>query len=766
MKRLMVIALLLVPALVTAQEAIGHWRDCLDYSSIHHIAPAGDIVYGASSGGIYHYRPSDNKATAMGKATGLSDVGVATIAYDHATQSLVVAYNNANIDILCNGRTYNLSDIKRSDVAGSKSINHIRFHDGTAWLATGFGIVVVDLGRHEIRETYYIGTDGAHIAVYDIAFTADSIYAATSEGLKSLAIGERFPGISDRWHTDLRLNGVGIAELDTIAGTLLLATYTFDPEQLTLYRSNGPSGYTPWASGEIHSMRSGGGMVCVSTSGGVERYNASLQAIDTVRSSQWGAIYAHDAVATDDGTLWIGHAWSGITGISPDGTTRGNTPAGPASSDNAYRLVPTIGGMLLCPGGHTSTYAAAGIEPNLYSTNGHSWSSLDLSNGAFAGKHDLIDAAVNPKDTGETVAALWGSGIASIRNGVIQAFYNDSNTGALQSYTPDGVYRTLLTGSVVFDRTGNLWVLNSHSRHALVVRRTDGTWENFTTDALSSLLQVDKLIYDSVNNWLWFAGRDNAVYVHDGESRLARINPNRGSKLQTEFVNTIVQDRSGNIWIGTNKGIKVIYDAYNAFKNGGNGEEAPVSCSNITITNGSFAEYLMAYENITSIAVDGANRKWVGTATGGLYLISANGLEQIEHFTTSDSPLYSDKIVCIGIQPGSGEVYIGTDQGLQVYRGTATYADAIPQEHVYAFPNPVRPGYDGPVAIKGFTRDALVHITDAAGHVVFSTKAYGGQAVWNTCTASGTPVVSGVYYVFASDAEGGNRSVAKILIIR
>lgn len=765
MKRWWCIALLMMPALVAAQEGIGRWRDCLDYTTVYHVVPTGERIYGSCRGGIYYYSTNDGSATGLGKATGLSDVEVATIAYDHTTQSLVVAYSNANIDILRGDRVYNISDIKRSEVAGNKSINHIRFHDGSAWLATGFGIVVVDLGRHEIRETYYIGAGGAHIAVFDIAFTADSIYAATAEGLKSLAIDERHPGISDRWHTDQRLDAVTIAELDTVGGKLLLATYTVNPKQLTLY-GRSEAGYSMWAAGEIHSMRSGGGMVCVSTPQGVERYNAALQPIDTVRTMEWGAVYAFDAVTDSDGTLWIGHAWGGIVGIGTNGQTRGGTPPGPAADDNAYRLVPTSDGMLLCPGGHSSVYAAAGLEPNLFYTDGHSWKGLNLSNGALAGRHDLLDAAVNPKDTNEIVAALWGCGVASIRNREVQEFYNDSTTGVLQTYTPDGVYHTLLTGSVAFDRMGNLWVLNSHSRYALAVRRTDGTWEHFSTDALSSLLQVDKLIYDSINHWLWFAGRDNAIYVHDGESRMARINPNRGSKLETEFVNTIVQDRNGNIWIGTNKGIKVIYDTYNAFKNGGHGEEAPVSCSNITITNGSFAEYLMAYENITSIAVDGANRKWVGTATGGLYLISANGLEQIEHFTTSDSPLYSDKIICIGIQPRSGEVYIGSDQGLQVYRGTATYAETIPQEHIYAFPNPVRPGYDGPVAIKGFTRDALVHITDAAGHVVYSTTAHGGQVIWKTRTASGTPVASGVYYVFASDALGSNRSVAKILIIR
>ena len=766
MRRLSAIVLtLLLPFAAHSQEGIGKWRDCLDHSAVYHVAPAADRIYAATHGGLFVYFPEADSSAVMSKANGLSDVGVATAAYDRESECLVVAYTNSNIDIVSEGRTYNLSDIKRSEIAGDKSVYHIRFHDGSAYLATGFGIVVVDLGRHEISETYYIGTGGGHTTVYDIAFGTDSIYAATAEGLKSLSLDERHPSISDRWHTDTRLVGRTVTALDTLGGSLLLATNTFDPEQLTLYRSTA-AGYSQWAAGEVRSMHVGGGMVTLSTPAGVVRYNAALTSVDTIDSYTWGPIRPLDAVTDNDGILWVGHEWGGLIGLAAN-RHYGALPEGPFSSDNVFRLVPTRNHMLLCPGGRTVTYTNAWLNPNLLTATGAHWHGLDRSNGALDGMHDIVDAAVTPTDTTETIAVLWGHGVASIRDNQVVAFYDNSTTGrVLQPYTMDDGNTILLTSATAFDRNGNLWVLNSHSRYALAVRRSDGTWEHFNTSALSSLLQVDKLIADSVRNWLWFSGRDNAIYVHDGVSRMARVNPNRGSKLQTESINAIVQDRSGNLWVGTNKGIKVIYDAYNAFQNGGAGEEAPISCNNITITNGSFFEYLMAYENITAIAVDGANRKWVGTATGGIYLLSANGMDQLLHFTADNSPLFSDKVVCIGIQPSSGEVFIGTDRGLQVYRGTATYAETLPEEHIYAFPNPVRPGYDGPVAIKGFTRDALIHITDAAGHVVYSTQAHGGQAIWNTRTSNGERVASGVYYVFASDAEGGNRSVAKILIVR
>ena len=342
----------------------------------------------------------------------------------------------------------------------------------------------------------------------------------------------------------------------------------------------------------------------------------------------------------------------------------------------------------------------------------------------------------------------------------------DFNILEPQNEPYQGGFDLIVVPGVAFDRKGDLWVLNSHSTHALAVRRANGTWENFSTMSMVSTPEVDKLVCDSLTGFKWFCGRSNVIYVHDGDSRMAKVNPNNGSKLSTDAVTALVQDQNGNLWMGTNKGIKVIYDGYKAFQNGGNGETSPVTCSNITISNGEFAEYLMAYESITAIAVDGANRKWVGTANGGLYLISANGLEQLEHFTAANSPLFSDKIIALGINERTGEVYVGTDLGLQVYRGTATYAESIPLDQVYAFPNPVRPDYDGPIAIKGFTRNGIVHITDAAGHTVYSTTANGGQAIWNGRNLSGERVASGVYYVFASDAQGSNRSVAKILIIR
>lgn len=747
-----------------AQTAIGKWRDCLDASMVFHVAEGHDAFFAATRGGLFSYDPDYGTLTSFSKSTGLSDVGVATMAYDNTTQHLVIAYTNSNVDVLDGNHIYNISDIKRSEIAGNKSISHIRFNNGKAYLATGFGVVVLNLTRHEIEETWYLGTDGTRTIVHDLAFGSDSIYAATGEGMKHIARDDRHPGVSDRWSNDHRFDSLTITTLLPLGSQLLALGYSSNAAASSLMLSDS-SQHTLIDHGEILNLHINHGKIIVVRRHRLDLYDQTMSIVNSITTDTYPYLSVNDAILGSDGTYWLGHQWDGLTQLTPAGIATVHRPEGPASNDRVYRLVPFNYRMMVCPGGHTSTYARSYYATDLFTEQHGQWSRLTKTS-VVDGTSDLVDVAINPYDTTELCAALYGHGICSIRNNQTITLYNDTNTdGALIPYSSP-TYTTLNTSAVAFDLLGNLWIAVSHSPNALAVRHKNGSWESFSTTAAAGYLQVDKLVCDSVTGFKWFCGRDNVIYVHDGESRFARVNPNNGSKLSTSSVTALAQDQLGNLWVGTNKGIKVIYDGYRAFQNGTNGEISPVNCSNITITNGEFSEYLMAYEGITAIAVDGANRKWVGTSTGGLYLLSANGMDQLAHFTAANSPLFADKIVAIGINERSGEVYIGTEYGTQVYRGTATYAVSTPLSEVYAFPNPVKNDYDGPIAIKGLTRNGIVHIVDAAGHIVFSTQANGGQAIWYGRTQSGDPVSSGVYYVFAADSQGDNHSVAKILVIR
>ena len=758
---------------VSAQSAIGEWRDHNSFVAARHVCVAQSEVYAATRMALFCYRPEGKEVIPMTKSNGLTDVGISAMAYDQASQCLAVAYANSGVDLMQGGKVYHIADIRYSGQGGDKKIYHIRFDGDKVYLATGFGIVVVDARRHEVAETYYLGPDGESGVVYDVAFTEGHIVAGTDNGLMSAPRGSNRLHIYETWTRDTLspLAGMSVRMLDVCNNRLVVAACTDNPDSMTTFYQQGSDNWGTWGTGTVRSLRCCGSQIVLNRFSSIEIYNSQFSLTDVITTLPTYGVAAEDADMDSDGTLWIGHTWAGLIEV-PRGYTQvsAHAPAGPFNDDYVYSLATTYNKLYLCPGGKKPTYESAGILGSLSIFEKGEWSQISVADGIPAFQ-DVLYMAVDPKDSKHISATSWGYGVLDIHDNQVQTLFDQSNTqGALEPFT-SGTFIHHRVSGLAYDDQGNLWVTSSLVDHGLAVRYRDGSWRSFDISPVLQGLsvdkkEIDKLVWDSITGYKWFIGKSNRLFVHDGESRQAVVNPNNGSKLETHTVTCLVQDRSGDLWFGTDKGLKVIYDGYRAFANGGNGETAPVNCSNILFNEDGINEYLMAYESITCMAVDGANRKWVGTSNNGLYLISANGLEQLHHFTTSNSPLASDKIVALTVHPESGVVYVGTDMGLQSYRSTATVGYTEPLADIHAFPNPVRPGYDGPIAVKGFTRDALVHITDARGHVVFSTTAHGGQAVWNGRTNNGDRVSSGTYYVFASDASGNMRSVAKILVIR
>ncbi len=756
-----------------AQSAIGQWQDHNSFVSARHVCVTPSQIFAATRMALFSYTPADNAVQPITKANGLTDAGVSTIAYDLQSQTLAVAYTNSSLDIIQDGSTYHLADIRYGSMGGDKKIYHIRFDNGKIYLATGFGIVVVDALRHEVEETYYLGLDGESGVVYDLAFVGDQIVAGTDYGLLHAPRGSNRLHIYETWQRDTLspLTGMSVRMLGVSRDRLVAAACTDNPDSMTVYYQSTSGSWGSLGSGTVRSLRCSHDWIVLNRFNSIELYDSQFSLQQKITSLPFYGVAADDVDIAADGTLWIGHPWGGLLEV-PTGYTSASThsPAGPFNNDYVYSLASTYKKLYLCPGGKKPTYESALLPGSLSVLEKGQWSQISVPDG-IPSFQDVLYMAVDPKDSKHISASSWGYGILDIYDNQVQALFDqNSSQGALTPYT-SGSFSHLRVSGLAYDAQGNLWITNSLVDRGLAVRYADGTWKSFDISPVLQGLgadkkEIDKLVWDSINDYKWFIGKSNRIFVHDGDSRQAIVNPNNGSKLETHTVTCLVQDRSGDLWFGTDKGIKVIYDGYRAFANGGNGETAPVNCSNILFNEDGITEYLMAYESITCIAVDGANRKWVGTSNNGLYLISANGLEQLHHFTTANSPLASDKIVALTVHPETGEVFIGTDLGLQSYRSTATVGYSEPMADIHAFPNPVRPGYDGPIAIKGFVRDALVHVTDARGHVVFSTTAHGGQAIWNVRTNNGAPVASGTYFVFASDGAGNMRSVAKILIIK
>lgn len=758
---------------VAAQSAIGEWQDHNSYVSVRGVCTTPDRVYAATRMSLFYYDRDEGSVRTMTHVGGLSSVGIGTIAYSKELDCLAVAYGNSSVDLIIDGRIYPIADIRYGNISGDKKIYNIRFNGRRAYLATGFGIVVIDVDRHEVAETYYIGENGESCLVYDVAFTDSLIWAGTDRGLLSAPRYSSRLHIYETWTLDTvtPMRGMSVRMIDTTRSRLVAVACAGNPDSMTVFYQTGTISWDTWGTGSLRSLRVHNGYIVLNRQNTIELYNEDFHSVRVIDALPIYGLMADDADIDADGTLWIGHPWAGLLQVPPGYTNASShVPAGPATDDYVYSITATSSKVYLCPGGKKPTYESSYLPGGLSILENNQWSQISRGN-VTTDFQDVLHMAVDPKDRRHISATSWGYGVLDIHDNVIETIYNkDNSDGALIPYSRND-FEHLRVSGLAYDDQGNLWITNSQVDRGLVVRYRDGSWQSFDISPLLQGLtrekrEIDYLIWDSITGYKWIIGRGNRIYVHDGVGKQAIVNPNNGSKLETHNVNCIVQDRSGDIWFGTDKGLKVIYDGYCAFLNGGNGETSPVNCSNILYNEDGINEYLMAYESISCMAVDGANRKWVGTSNNGLYLISANGLEQLHHFTAANSPLASDKIVALAVHPESGVVYIGTDMGLQSYRSTATVAYSEPAADIHAFPNPVRPEYEGTIAIKGFTRDALVHITDARGHVVFSTTAHGGQAVWNGCTHNDDRVSSGTYFVFASDANGNMRSVTKILIIR
>ena len=222
-------------------------------------------------------------------------------------------------------------------------------------------------------------------------------------------------------------------------------------------------------------------------------------------------------------------------------------------------------------------------------------------------------------------------------------------------------------------------------------------------------------------------------------------------------MHSFAEDLEGEIWVGTDNGVSVFYDSNSIFQG--------ANASQVIVTLGEYNSYLLEGQQINDIEIDGANRKWFATNNSGVVVTSANGIEEIHHFTSENTPLFSNKVLDIEMNDVTGEVFFATEKGLISLRSESTQGNADFSD-VLVFPNPVQPDYTGPITIKGLITDAVVKITDISGNLIYETVALGGQAVWDGKSFDGQKAHTGVYLVFCSDQEGTISHVTKLLFVR
>ncbi len=320
---------------------------------------------------------------------------------------------------------------------------------------------------------------------------------------------------------------------------------------------------------------------------------------------------------------------------------------------------------------------------------------------------------------------------------------------------------------MAMDDDGNLWITQTEVPSSLKVLKADGTWlSNF--ERINAPTIGDIIIARNGYKWVVLP-RGHGLYILDDNSTPENTNDDRDIQMHIRDsdeklisnIFSIVSDLDGIVWVGTDQGPFLYYNPEKIF------EDDVVYGFRIKIPRNdgtNLADYMLGTETITSIAVDGGNRKWIGTLNSGLYLLSPDGTKQLAHYNEGNSPLLSDNIASVAVDDKSGEVWIGTSKGIQSYRGNSIKGkDEF--EKVYAFPNPVREDFYGNVTITGLVRDTNVKITDVSGNLVYETTSAGGMATWDLSNYRGKRVSTGVYIVFCSSPDGSNSTVTKILVM-
>jgi hypothetical protein len=761
--------------------AIGQWRDHYPYKKGISVAEGGDIVYCMSLGGLFSYNKNDNSIERLSKVSGLSDVEFSAIGFNKYNNTLVIAYKNGNVDFITSEKKIiNIADIKRANIIGNKTINNIFFQGKYAYLACGFGIVVLDTDKQEVKDTYYIGPAGGNVNVMEVTTDAVNIYAAAMNGvyyaplsanLSNYASWSKFTGLPNGpYNTITSFNGKVFVNYSKalssapVSGQDTIYIYDSSASSWTLFPA--PFNYT------VTHLRSMNNKLLVTTQGYVAVYDQALGTPELMYTYTFGVPAPNDAVMDATNKLWIAdRSWGLVGGINP-WSNSSYVPNGPSASlgpviTGAYRMSSATGAVAFVAGNVTETWNNSYLFGEFSKFSEETWNSADGSRYPrfLDSLLDFVSVAIDPLNPQTTYVGTWGKGLLEFNNTDLVKIHNSANSnGAL---SPENVtFDNVKIGGLSFDSENNLWMTNSfaYNSKGIAVKKANGTWASYNlAPAMAPGTTLGSIVANKVNQKWVVLPRGGGLLVFDETrtpgswaKKLSTSTGNGG--LPSNEVICIAEDKDGEMWVGTDKGIAVFYSPELVFNSSG------FDAQQIIIEQDGHYQILLETELITDIKVDGANRKWIATQNAGVFLMSEDGTTQIYHFDMSNSPLPSNEVSCLAIEPISGEVFFGTPKGVVSFKGTATEG-AEEYDGVYAYPNPVNPGYEGMIAIRGLVTDAEVRITDISGTLVYSTKAEGGQAVWNGKTIKGERVSSGVYMVFCSNEDGSKTFVTKIVVV-
>lgn len=766
-------------------KPIGSWTDHLPLIKGTSITSDGINIYAGTETGFFTYNTNDNSISKFTKVSLLNDVSISKIAYSDTAKSLIVVYDNANIDIIQSNTVTNIPFIKLS--RENKTVNNIKIIGNLAYLSMEYGITVVNLAKKEIVDTYKFGPNGAEINVNATDIFNGEIYAGTDAGIYKADITRNLLDFNSWSRIPQKSNQLIHAIWEN--NNALQFAYTSSTSKDSVLTYDGSTFSNLDAIGDftfIDLSETTNNQFNLTTSTDLFIFDSSQEVIATFSKNNSSI---KGTALTDDGRLF---QINGFTPLIEMSVTDGSgtsinffRPNGPVNGD-VFDMDIADGKLWLTQGAINGAYNNQFDLAKLSYFDGDRWNSFRHIGGGNTGVglndiFDLVSVTSNPNNPDQVFFGSWGRGLVEYNGGAPFKVYQDTNSlytnnfgqtvSALQTRLGwNGFW--LGTGETVFDEDGNLWGTNTYQKNGLFVRLADGSWFSYNLGDLYS--SDETAMYDieiDDNGYKWISmPKDNDIIVYDDNSTIKDISDDRSIRLtRAEGLGTIPgargikieKDKDGLIWIGTSDGIAVHFNPSAVF-------DGDINFDRVIFFDGENNEIVLQNSIVTEIAIDGFNRKWIGTENSGVILLSEDGKETILEFNEDNSPLLSNSISAITIDEETGEVYIATSKGLVSYRAEAVQGEEN-FSSVSVYPNPVRPEYNGNIAISGLIDNSTIKITDINGYLINELKSQGGQVLWDGNNFEGRRASTGVYLVFVSANDENQKlqtEVGKIMFVR
>lgn len=780
-----------------ASLGVGDWRVYNTFNfNVGKVIDTREGVYFLNAGNLYRYDKAEDSMLGFTTLNGLSDNSITDI-FNHPDRDLLIAaYTNGNMDIIRNAADIiNVSDIKDAQRLNDKSIHDIAFRDNVAYIATGFGVVKLNLDNFTVLESGIF-----NLPVTAIAIVADRIVINANGSLYAAPLADRHNTLA----SFSPIATLSVTSMEPLNDTQLLAS---DGEKVWVITPDFNSGSASLREYNIASpapIQRIADKLQVTTPSSIYLFDnkgsfTTVSIPDAIRSKQSRNAIRYNSRKGIDELWYMTEEGLGCVALSDNGSapTVKMNPAHPDAvtlNDGVWNIVPgrASGDIFIANKAESRKVfsydnmkrmainrVSDGFVDDITPLSADvTYNNPNYRNTLRAGYNIIED----PEDEGTVYIGNFWEGVYKFKDKQEVNKYDWTNLPIKRDWT-------VLVPNVAVDSDGNLWIYALNASESCIAvlpaekrSSTSVTADDWVTLPVRGFEGVDSrdaiilpLSHSKNRGLAAISGgeNDHVMMVYNTAGTIASTSDDSynattlfydqdGNTFGPTPIFSMAEDRNGDVWIGTSNGVIVLHNPAAMLAGTNTVERVKVPRNDGT----NYADYLLESQSVTGIAVDNSNRKWLSTASSGVYLVTEDGKEIIENFNVDNSPLPSNEVLTVACDPHTNSVYFGTLHALVEYGGDATPV-AEDYSEVYAYPNPVRPDYTGWITIAGLMDNSLVKIADAAGNVFFQTRSNGGSVTWDGCNSAGERVKSGVYYVFASQNgdNGSSGAVTKILVV-